>query len=88
MQEDLIEELSIPLASMGYSTVGQTYVLLDRVEGALAIADIVASLRFTVKEVDPSSGILLCCTIHLLHCISQSVRPWRCCKLYATQTTS
>ena len=88
MQEDLVEELSIPLASMGYNTVGQTYVLLERVEGALAIADIVATLRFTVKEIDPSSGILLCCTTYLLHHASCLVRAWRCCKLYAMQITS
>ena len=52
----MIEELNVPLGAMEYNTVGRTFVLLSRVEGALATADVVATLRFTVKEIDPSSG--------------------------------
>lgn len=44
---------------MEYNNVGQTYVILERVEGALATSDIVATLKFTVKEIDPSSGEIL-----------------------------
>ena len=51
-----METLSIPLKTTSYNTVGHTYVLMERVEGALAVADAVATLRFTVKEIDPSSG--------------------------------
>ena len=54
--EDLVPEAAVPLPAMPLNKAGQTYVVLRRVGGACALGKISAMLKFTVKEVDPSSG--------------------------------
>ncbi|KAK9828743.1 hypothetical protein WJX72_001875 [[Myrmecia] bisecta] len=54
--EDFEEEAVLPLASMAYGSVGQTYVVLARPEGSMALGKFVNILKFKVKEIDPSTG--------------------------------
>lgn len=56
-QEEFEQELSLPLARMEYGSVGQTYVLLQRPPDSLSMGKLGANLQFTVKEIDPSSGM-------------------------------
>lgn len=56
MQEDFEEELVVPLKRMEYGVVGETFVLLRREPGTIALAKLSPTLQFTVKEIDPSSG--------------------------------
>ena len=68
LQPDFLEEAVVPLANMPFGEVGRTYVVLARPEGSLALGKFSCTLRFTVKEIDPSTGedVLLdhglCCT--------------------------
>jgi coatomer protein complex subunit gamma len=54
--EELVEELALPLAKMPYNETGQTYVVLGRPEGGIALGKCLCTLKFTVKEIDPSTG--------------------------------
>lgn len=46
----------VPLASMPLNAVGHTFTILARRNGALPVAELSNILRFTVKEIDPSTG--------------------------------
>jgi hypothetical protein len=46
----------VPLTKMAYNTPDHTFVLLAREPNSLEFGSIVATLRFTVKEIDPSTG--------------------------------
>mmetsp|Transcript_28720 Transcript_28720/g.80856 ORF Transcript_28720/g.80856 Transcript_28720/m.80856 type:complete len:893 (+) Transcript_28720:167-2845(+) len=54
--EDFEEEAVIPLPVMPYNGTGATYVILRHEEGTIALGNFVNILRFTVKEVDPTTG--------------------------------
>jgi len=56
LQEGFTEEAVVPLAKMAYNTPDHTFVLLAREANSLEFGTIVATLRFTVKEIDPSTG--------------------------------
>lgn len=56
-QEEFEEELVLPLARMEYGSVGQTYVLLATAPNSMATGKLATTLAFTVKEIDPSSGM-------------------------------
>jgi hypothetical protein len=51
----LEEEMSIPLKVMPYNAIGQSYVVLKRSE-KFAVDKFACTLKFTVREVDPSTG--------------------------------
>lgn len=55
-QEEFEEEAVVPLPVMPYNGSGATYVVLARTAGSIALGKFVNILRFTVKEVDPSTG--------------------------------
>jgi len=55
-QEEFEEEEVVPLARMPHGEVGHTFTLLRRPEGSMALGKLVNILRFTVKEIDPSTG--------------------------------
>eukprot|EP00951_Prasinocladus_malaysianus_P009362 scaffold68208_cov30-Prasinocladus_malaysianus.AAC.1 len=55
-KEDFEEEAVVPLAAMPYDGTAETYVVLAKPEGAMTLGNFVNILRFTVKEVDPSTG--------------------------------
>ena len=46
----------VPLGRMVYGEVGHSYVALARPEGAALVGKLVNTLKFTVKEIDPSTG--------------------------------
>jgi len=46
----------VPLAVMPFGEVARTFVVLTRAEGSLALGKFACTLRFTVKEIDPSTG--------------------------------
>lgn len=48
----------LPLARMMYGEVGQSYVALARPEGATLVGKFTNVLKFTVKEIDPTTGLL------------------------------
>jgi len=50
------ESTTVPLAVMPFGEVGRTFVVLSRTEGSLALGKFACTLRFTVKEIDPSTG--------------------------------
>jgi len=54
--EEFAEEAVIPLSVMPYNGNGETYVILSRPAGSMAVGSFVNILRFTVKEVDPTTG--------------------------------
>lgn len=56
MQPDFVEEADVPLTVMPFGEVSSTYVVLGRPEGSLALGKFTCTLRFTVKEIDPSTG--------------------------------
>lgn len=58
MQEGFEEEAVLPLARMVYGEVGQSYVALARPEGATLVGKFTNVLKFTVKEIDPTTGLL------------------------------
>lgn len=58
-EPELEETMTIPLEAMptgADSTPGATYVVAERVGGAMPAAKLPCVLRFTTKEVDPSTG--------------------------------
>lgn len=58
LQEGFEEDLTVPLGRMVYGEVGHSYVALVRPEGAALVGKLVNTLKFTVKEIDPSTGLL------------------------------
>jgi coatomer protein complex subunit gamma len=46
----------VALPAMPLHAAGSCYTLLERPGGALAAGKLAATLRFTVKEIDPASG--------------------------------
>ena len=56
VQDEFQEVLSIPLPQMAFNAEGQTYVVLARPQGVLAAGKLLNTLKFTVKEIDPSTG--------------------------------
>lgn len=50
----------LPLARMVYGEVGQSYVALARPEGATLVGKLTNVLKFTVKEIDPTTGVHAC----------------------------
>lgn len=54
--EDFEEEALVPLAAMPLNDVGVAYTVLRRPPGAVVQGKFMNILKFTVKEVDPSSG--------------------------------
>ncbi|KAK4340327.1 hypothetical protein RND71_041789 [Anisodus tanguticus] len=54
--EEFSEVASKPLRSLPYDTPGQTFVAFERPEGVPAVGKFSNTLRFIVKEVDPSTG--------------------------------
>ena len=64
-QEGFEEEVVLPLSHMVYGEVGQSYVALARPEGATLVGKLTNVLKFTVKEIDPTTGVhvLLLCLI-------------------------
>ena len=55
-QEGFTEEAVLPLKEMPHDGVGQTYVVLAREPGSMALGRFLNILRFRVKEIDPSTG--------------------------------
>ena len=47
----------LPLARMVYGEVGQSYVSLLRPDGATLVGKLTNVLKFTVKEIDPTTGL-------------------------------
>lgn len=62
-QEGFEEEAVLPLARMVYGEVGQSYVALARPEAATLVGKLTNVLKFTVKEIDPTTGahVFSCC---------------------------
>eukprot|EP00803_Ostreobium_quekettii_P000175 evm.model.scf_4418.1 EVM.evm.TU.scf_4418.1 scf_4418:1497-6935(-) len=54
--EEFEEDATLPLASMPLNGVGQTYTAVSRPEGGITAGKFANILKFTVKEVDPSTG--------------------------------
>lgn len=54
--EEFTQELVLPLAVMPQEGAGQTYVVLARPPGSMALGRFLNILRFRVKEIDPSTG--------------------------------
>eukprot|EP00899_Mesostigma_viride_P023430 jgi/Mesvir1/4271/Mv22231-RA.1 len=54
--EDLEEEVSIPLKAMPYGSPGQCFVCVTRPEGSVSVGKVLNTLKFTVKEVDATTG--------------------------------
>lgn len=50
------EEATVPLDVMPLNGVGQTFTVLRREPGAIALGKLMNVLKFKVKEIDPSSG--------------------------------
>ena len=57
VQEGFEEEAVLPLARMVYGQVGHCYVALARPEGATLVGKLTNVLKFTVKEIDPTTGL-------------------------------
>ncbi len=57
LQEGFEEEVVLPLARMVYGEVGHSYVALARPEGATLVGKFTNVLKFTVKEIDPTTGV-------------------------------
>ena len=75
-QEGFEEEVVLPLARMVYGEVGQSYVALARPEGANLVGKLTNVLKFTVKEIDPTTGLhmlFLCCDV--LRAANKLVQP-------------
>ncbi|CAI9765515.1 unnamed protein product [Fraxinus pennsylvanica] len=54
--EEFSEVASKPLRSLPYDTPGQTFVAFEKPQGVPVVGKFSNMLRFTVKEVDPSTG--------------------------------
>ena len=55
-QDGFEEALVLPLGRMVYGEVGHTYIALSRPDGACLTGKLANTLKFTVKEIDPSTG--------------------------------
>ena len=55
-QDQFSEEMVLPLATMPWEGSGATYVVLARPPGSMALGRFACTLRFKVKEIDPSTG--------------------------------
>ena len=60
VQDEFQQVLSIPLPQMAFNAEGHTYVVLARPQGVLAAGKLLNTLKFTVKEIDPSTGAPAC----------------------------
>lgn len=83
-QEGFEEEEVLPLARMVYGEVGQSYVALARPEGATLVGKLTNVLKFTVKEIDPTTGVhVLFFSLHVFQSGSAesmlSDTPWVAC---------
>jgi len=56
VQEEFEAESVLPLPTMPSDDVGQCFTVLRRPAGSLSGGKIANILKFTVKEIDPSSG--------------------------------
>lgn len=56
VQEEFEEQLTVPLRRMSYNEAGQVFVLLRRAANSLAFGTVMPTMRFKVKEIDPSTG--------------------------------
>lgn len=56
LQEEFEEDFVVPLDVMPLNGVGQTFTVLKRPAGSVALGKFVNILKFKVKEIDPSSG--------------------------------
>ena len=75
-QEGFEEEVVLPLARMVYGEVGQSYVALARPEGATLVGKLTNVLKFTVKEIDPTTGVhVLILGLHVFKDQSGSAVP-------------
>eukprot|EP00245_Coleochaete_scutata_P011586 TRINITY_DN4319_c0_g2_i1.p1 TRINITY_DN4319_c0_g2~~TRINITY_DN4319_c0_g2_i1.p1 ORF type:complete len:907 (-),score=212.04 TRINITY_DN4319_c0_g2_i1:451-3171(-) len=54
--EDFEEAYTKPLAAMQYGAPGQTFAAFSRPEGSCSVGKFACTLKFKVKEVDPSTG--------------------------------
>ncbi|KAM7479292.1 hypothetical protein LguiA_027505 [Lonicera macranthoides] len=54
--DEFSEVMSRPLPSLPYDTPGQTFVAFEKPEGVPSIGKFSNTLKFIVKEVDPSTG--------------------------------
>ncbi|KAJ6985517.1 coatomer subunit gamma-like isoform X1 [Populus alba x Populus x berolinensis] len=54
--DNFAEVASKPLRSLPYDTPGQTFVAFEKPEGITAVGKFSNTLRFIVKEVDPTTG--------------------------------
>uniref|UniRef100_A0A7N0SZW2 Coatomer subunit gamma n=1 Tax=Kalanchoe fedtschenkoi TaxID=63787 RepID=A0A7N0SZW2_KALFE len=54
--EEFSEVVTKPLRSLPYDTPGQTFVAFEKPDGVPAVGKFTNTLRFIVKEVDPSTG--------------------------------
>ncbi|KAG2705627.1 hypothetical protein I3843_05G056300 [Carya illinoinensis] len=54
--EEFSQVISKPLKSLPYDTPGQIFVAFEKPEGVLSVGKFSNMLRFTVKEVDPTTG--------------------------------
>ena len=55
-QDEYEEEASVPVDTMAYGEIGQCYVLLRHPTRPITSAKFACILKFTVKEIDPSTG--------------------------------
>lgn len=56
VQEGFTESTFIPVERMSYNHPEETFVLLDIEPNSLELGSIIPTLRFTIKEIDPSTG--------------------------------
>ncbi|KAB1207270.1 Coatomer subunit gamma [Morella rubra] len=54
--EEFSQVVSKPVSSLPYDTPGQIFMAFEKLEGVPAVGKFSNMLRFTVKEVDPSTG--------------------------------
>ena len=57
-QEEFTEQAVVPIKVLPHGEAHRTFVVLARPEGSVALGRFVNVLRFTVKEIDPSTGAL------------------------------
>ena len=56
-QEEFSEQAVVPVKELPHGEAHRTFVVLARPEGSIALGRLVNVLRFTVKEIDPSTGV-------------------------------
>lgn len=55
-QDEFSEQAVVPIKVLPHGEAHRTFVVLTRPEGSIALGRFVNVLRFTVKEIDPSTG--------------------------------